>query len=598
MNSGWFSRFLVVVSLTGLAAYSLYPTYYFFAQATEQQRDDNDKLCAALPTWMHCKKLNLGLDLQGGVHLVMGVRVEKAVQQRTDRLSDVLRDGLGEEKLAFARIDRPKDTADIVVELAEGTDPDKVLAYVRRDLSVLTMSRRVGTTLTLTLSDDEQARVREWAVEQAIKTIRNRADRLGVTEPTIAKRGADNVLIQLPGVKDPDRAIDIIGRTAQLEFTIVDTEGTAVFDDVAETTLPPGVVRQQGNLEGPGGKLLRDVYFELPESQQQAVAELLAPQIASDRKLAFGELDRRGVGTAERVATLRTYLLHSRPGITGDYLTDAQPVQDPQIPSSYYVTMDFDPKGAKIFEKLTSDNVQRQMAIVLDDKVNSAPTIQEKIGGGTARITLGGFGDPQRRFQEAKDLTLVLKAGALPAPVEIREKREVGKSLGQDAVQKGSLAAIIGGLLVVLAIALYYKGSGLIADFGLLLNLVFMMAVLATFEATLTLPGIAGIALTLSMAIDANVIIFERIREELRAGKTPRAAIEAGYDKAYSAIVDSNVTTLIAGVVLMQYGSGPVRGFAVTLIVGLTCSMFTAIFCTRLVYDFFTGRRRITSLSI
>jgi preprotein translocase subunit SecD len=326
--------------------------------------------------------------------------------------------------------------------------------------------------------------------------------------------------------------------------------------------------------------------------------KLLTAKIPSDHSIGFGEIERGGVGKDQKATKLRTYLLYARAGITGDYLTDAQVVQDREMASSYYVTMTFDPKGAKIFAKLTEDNTRRQMAIVLDDKVNSAPIIQEKIGGGTARITLGGIGDPRARFQEAKDLALVLKAGALPAPVEIREKREVGKTLGEEAVHKGGTAAMVASLIVTLFMLIYYKGSGLIADFGMVLNLIFMMAVLALFEATLTLPGMAGIALTLAMAVDANVIIFERIREEMRVGKTPRAAIEAGYDRAYSAIVDSNVTTVIAGVVLMQYGSGPVRGFAVTLNIGIVCSMFTAIFCTRMVYDFFTARRKLQSLSI
>jgi len=235
---------------------------------------------------------------------------------------------------------------------------------------------------------------------------------------------------------------------------------------------------------------------------------------------------------------------------------------------------------------------------VLDDKVNSAPRIEGKIAGGTARITLGGLGDTRKRYEEATDLALVLKAGALPAPVEVREKRQVGKTLGQESVESGSMAILVGAIMVVLFMIAYYRGGGLIANLALTLNLVFVMAVLSLFEATLTLPGMAGIVLTIGMAVDANVIIFERIREELALGKTPRAAIDAGYDKAFSTIVDANVTTLIAGVVLMQYGSGPVRGFAVTLIVGILCAMFTAIVVTRLLFDFFSGRRRLQRLSI
>jgi preprotein translocase subunit SecD len=279
-------------------------------------------------------------------------------------------------------------------------------------------------------------------------------------------------------------------------------------------------------------------------------------------------------------------------------LTNAQVQQNPDIPSDFYVTMTFDAKSANIFANLTEANARRRMAIVLDKTVNSAPQIEGKISGGSARITLGGVGDARVRFQDATDLALVLKAGALPAPVEIREKRQVGKTLGQQSVEMGRLAIMVGGILVILFMMLYYRGSGVIANVALILNVILVLALLAVFEATLTLPGMAGIVLTIGMAVDANVIIFERIREEIGIGKTPRAAIESGYAKAFSTIVDANVTTFIAGVVLMQYGSGPVRGFAVTLIAGILCSMFTAIYVTRLIYDFFTSRRQLQSLSI
>jgi preprotein translocase subunit SecD len=279
-------------------------------------------------------------------------------------------------------------------------------------------------------------------------------------------------------------------------------------------------------------------------------------------------------------------------------LIDARAEQNPDLPSDYRVSMIFDQKGAKIFEELTGNNVQNNMAIVLDDVVSSAPTIQGRIGGGSAIITLGGVGNLQKKFNDANDLALVLKAGALPAPVEIREKREVGKTLGAESVEKGASAIMIGSILVLLFMFIYYRTSGLIANLALVLNVFLVMAVLAMFEATLTLPGMAGIVLTIGMAVDANVIIFERIVEELRIGKTPRAAIEAGYGKAFSTIMDANITTLIAGVVLMQYGSGPVRGFAVTLIIGIVCSVFTAIVVTRLCFDFVSKRRRIETLSI
>lgn len=593
MERSWFFRLAVLLGLCMLAVYLLYPSYYFYFRATEEERDSNQKFCHALPTWAHCSKLNLGLDLQGGVHLVMGVRVDKALEHRTDRLADSMRDELKKANLAFSQIERPRDTAEIRMELAPETSTDAVEKVLRKEFPIIDVTRREGKTLILALSKQEADSVRDSAVEQSIKTIRNRADKLGVTEPTIVRRGADNVLIQLPGVKDPQHAIDIIGRTAQLEFTIVDTQGSSVFDSIAETELPEGVTKHQ---TGAGKGSDREVYFEAPEAQKDALVKLLNAKIPDNRTIGFGTV--QAPNGAEKAGFLRTYLLNARPGITGDYLVNAQPQQDKDLPSEYYVTMTFDSEGAKIFEKLTTENVGRHMAIVLDGKVSSAPVIQEKIGGGTARITLGRGVDARAKFQEAKDLSLVLKAGALPAPVEIREKRQVGKTLGQDTVYKGTFAMLLGTALVVIFMALYYKGSGMMANFALVLNVLFMMGFLALIEATLTLPGMAGIVLTIGMAVDANVLILERIREELRAGKTPRAAIDAGYKKAFSSIFDANVTTLIAGIVLMQYGSGPVRGFAVTLIVGLTCSLYTAIVVTRLIYDFLTSQRRVESLSI
>lgn len=597
MERAWYLRLLLVLGTLGLSIYFLYPSYVYYAKATPEQRESNEAFCASLPRGLPCVKFNLGLDLQGGVHLVMGVRVDKAIEQRADRLADALRDTLKEENVRYARLDRPKNTSELVLEVSNVDDVEAVEKLVRRDFKVLDVVRRDGGVMTLDLSSEERTYIRDTTVEQAIKTIRNRADKFGVTEPTIARRGDDNILIQLPGVKDPERAMKNIGRMAQLEFKMVDEPGTAIFDEVQPTELPEGVTKQEYNFEGPGGQSMREVYFELPERQQVALRAVLEPKLPDDRQLAYGTVGGTDVPGASQ-GIVRTYLLSRRAGITGDYLTDASVQQNQDLASDYYVTMTFDAKGAKLFENLTEEYTRRHMAIVLDEKVTSAPIIEEKIGGGTARITLGRGGDAQAKFQEARDLSLVLKAGALPAPVETREKREVGKTLGQESVSRASVALMVGVILVVLFMMIYYRGAGMLADLALVLNVLLILAVLAMFEATLTLPGMAGILLTIGMAVDANVIIYERIREELRVGKTPRAAIEAGYAKAFSTIFDANVTTLIAGIVLFQYGSGPVRGFAVTLIIGILSSMFTAIVVTRLVFDFFTSRRRLQTLSI
>ncbi len=296
----------------------------------------------------------------------------------------------------------------------------------------------------------------------------------------------------------------------------------------------------------------------------------------------------------------RTYLLHSKTELTGESVIDARALMD-QSPGNGgrpYVSLNFDANGARDFERITGENVGNRMAIVLDETVNSAPVIQSRIGGGRAQITLGSNKNYQELVQEANDLALVLKAGALPAPVTIGEERTVGASLGPELIKRGSFAVALGVLLVVLFVLVYYRASGVIVNIALALNALIILAAMAAFNATLTLPGIAGFVLSLGMAVDANVLINERIREEMRLGKTLRAAIEAGYDRAFWTIFDSNVTTLIAGFVLLNYGSGPVRGFAVMLIIGILASMFTALVVTRLIFDWLVVGRGLKSISV
>ncbi len=608
MNKVWWAKFALVLALVGLAAYMLYPSYYYFFKASEAEKASPKDFCAAIPSWMSCKKVNLGLDLQGGVHLVMGVVVEKAVQDRVDRIADNLKEVLNEEKIPFTAITVPEAknalTADgeVSLDLKASTEievkaPVDSAKAIKKAVqksygnSLDVVGTRDGGAVTVFgLSENEIDYVKTEAVEQAIKAIRNRSDKLGVAEPSIARRGVDNILIQLPGIKDPEHAIDIIGRTAQLEFKIVDDEASSFMENIV---IPEGssVKREVSAHNGPKGQV-KEVYLVAPT--KRAILELVNGKVPADREIAFSEeLDPK----TKEVVAYRTYLLHRKAGITGDYLTNAMVQQDNET-QSYYVAMSFDAQGAKIFEDLTGEHTRERMAVVLDGQVNSAPVIEGRIAGGNARITLGGFMSSSENLREAKDLVLVLKAGALPAPIVMREQRQVGESLGRDSIEAGSMALAIGFALVFLFMILYYKGSGLVADIALLLNLVFLLAVMAMFEATLTLPGMAGIVLTVGMAVDANVIIFERIREELRSGKTPRAAVEAGYSKAFWAIFDSNVTTIIAGIVLMQYGSGPVRGFAVTLITGIICSMFTALFVTRMIFDGRMSHRSVRKLSI
>ncbi|UCF90909.1 MAG: protein translocase subunit SecD [Desulfobacterales bacterium] len=495
--------------------------------------------------WPH-KKINLGLDLQGGMHLVLQVEADKAVEGTIERISQEIREQLKSKKIRNVTIDRVGGTKIVArLQSEEAISPfDALLDAEFKDLRILSRSQSAGNpTIEMDLPEEDTDHIKKLAVDQALETIRNRIDQFGVSEPDIRRQGENRILIQLPGIKDTQRAKDLIGKTALLEFKLVDETGDV--NAALKGDVPPG----------------EEVLYKVDEDPQT------------------------------RRTTKTPFLLKKRTLLTGAYLTDARVQIDSQF-NEPYVSLDFDQKGARIFERITAENVKKRLAIVLDDKVASAPVIQEKIAGGQARIT-GNF-----TMEEARDLAIVLRAGALPAPVEIMEERTVGPSLGADSIRQGMLSMMIGGILVVLFMALYYKVSGLIADFALILNIILIAGGLAGFQATLTLPGIAGIILTIGMAVDANVLIFERIREELTLGRTPRAAVDAGFDRATLTILDANVTTLIAAVVLFQFGTGAVKGFAVTLSLGVIASMFTALILSRLIFDYLLMSRKMKTLSI
>ena len=493
--------------------------------------------------WPH-KQINLGLDLQGGMHLVLEVDTAKAVESQVERLLEEIRDQLRKEQLrnvSLARIEGNKISATV-------QDPqtlEKFNALLKSDFDFLKRSPRTegdASIIILTLPESEAENTKKLAVDQALETIRNRIDQFGVAEPDIRRQGKNRILIQLPGIKNPDRAKDLIGRTALLEFKLVDDTG-----DVNKAL--------KGNV--PAG---REILYRAEKNAE--------------------------TGRVTKVP----FLLKKRTLLTGANLTNARVDFDQfNIP---FVSITFDKKGARDFERITGDNVNKRLAIVLDDTVESAPVIQEKIAGGHARIT-GDF-----TLDQAKDLAIVLRAGALPAPVNILEERTVGPSLGADSIRKGLISMLIGGILVVLFMIVYYKGAGVIADVALILNIVLIAGGLAAAKATLTLPGIAGIILTIGMAVDANVIIFERIREEMALGRTARAAVDAGFNRATLTILDANVTTLIAAIVLFQFGTGSVKGFAVTLSLGVIASMFTALVLSRIVFDYILGSRKVKTLSI
>ncbi len=490
--------------------------------------------------------VHLGLDLQGGMHLVLGVQVEEAVESQLDTIVDQTEKLLADEDIVYKRIvRRPGESIAVVFYDEEaGNAAEALMKENFPALEPMTLRGEGGyVEKHYRLSDDEIDYIKDYAVRQALETLRNRVDEFGVSEPVLQRQSGNRILIQLPGIKDPERAISLIGKTARLEFKMVRQDVDPALAETGE--LPPGTeVIMERQVDRTSGRK-----FETP------------------------------------------IVVESRTILTGDLLEDAQVRISSQF-NQPYVFIKFNSLGAKRFDQITAANVGRQMAIVLDDTVYSAPVIRERISGGSAQIS-GSFTE-----QEATDLAIVLRAGSLPAPVKILEERTVGPSLGQDSINQGMLSVLVGGVLVVLCMVVYYRLSGIVANIALILNLVFIMALLSLLKATLTLPGIAGIVLTVGMAVDANVLIFERIREELRLGKSAVAAINAGYGKAFLTIIDANITTLIAALVLFQFGTGPVKGFAVTLSIGILASLFTAIFVSRVIFDFFLSRGAAKRLSI
>jgi preprotein translocase subunit SecD len=489
--------------------------------------------------------INLGLDLQGGTHLVLGVEVDKYVAAQTERAAEDLKGALERKGIAVTRVVR-EGLGAVVVELATPAGWNDALT-VAAEFGAFELSQRDDKAgrFTLAMRERHVAQLRDDAVRQAVETIRNRVDQFGVAEPTITRQGEERILIQLPGVQDPERAKALIGKTALLEFKLLD-ERTPVEQALAG---------------------------RLPETSELLYQRRVDKDTKAERRI--------------------PYVVQKRTLLTGAELTRAEVQADPNSPGNWQVAIEFTATGARIFGEITEQNVGRHLAIILDGTLYSAPRINERIPGGRAVIT-GQF-----TVEEARDLAIVLRAGALPAPVTILEERTVGPSLGADSIRQGMIAIVGSALAVLLFMVVYYRLSGVIADVALALNLVILLACMAAFGATLTLPGIAGIALTIGMAVDTNVLIFERIREELRVGKTPRAAIEAGFHRALRTVIDTHLTVMVTAAILYNFGTGPVKGFAVSLFVGLGASLFTAYFFTRLVFDLvYMGRRKVAAISI
>ncbi len=514
----------------------------------------------AMPGWLKevlpNKGITLGLDLQGGIHMVLEVDEDRAVEIAVDRSVTALQDLVTEKKLA---IESTKRTAhDQITILAHDADAKASVEKLIDSFPMFIEKGSAGsaTTAVWELREAETKRIKDSAINQALETIRNRIDQFGVTEPIVQRQGLKQIVVQLPGVKDPKRAKDLIKETALLEFKMLD-------EDI-RLDLPARVMRDKE------AEVLQQFASKLPEEDQI--------------------LFERAVDKDTGVEFRMPYVVKKRVMLTGDVLSDAR-VSIGQF-NDPYVSITFDSKGGQEFERITGENVKKRMAVVLDNTIYSAPVIQERISGGRAQIT-GTF-----TTQEANDLAIVLRAGALPAPLKIVQDLTVGPSLGQDSIDKGVRATLVAGALVIIFMVVYYRLSGVIADFALILNLLCLMGALSALTATLTLPGIAGIVLTIGMGVDSNVLIFERIREELRGGKAARSAIDAGYDKALLTIIDSHVTTLITGVALFLFGTGPIKGFAVTLCLGIAINLFTALVGTKVIFDLLYKKQKVEALSI
>ncbi len=495
----------------------------------------DQRTAESLPAFVPHKQINLGLDLQGGAHLLFEVKVDSVIEERLSSIVDDLRARLRKARIGYRGLGVEGTAAAFTVR-----EPDKI-SEARRIAGLTEQGAEVrveDNRVFVQLTESGLRELRASLIERAIAIIRRRIDELGVTEPTVQRQGTERILVQVPGV-DPERLKAIISKTAKMTFHLVDVSMSA---EQAQVGRPP-----------PGSKLVPD------------------------------QIDTDATGNK------RMWLVRKRAMLQGERLVDASGSVFEGRPQ---VNFRFDATGGRRFANVTRRNVGKPFAIILDGEVISAPVIQEPILGGSGRIT-GNF-----TVQSANDLGLLLRAGALPADLTILEERSVGAEMGADSIRAGKIASVLAIVLVIVFMAAAYGMFGLMADVALTFNLIMIAAGLSLLQATLTLPGIAGIVLTIGMAVDANVLIFERIREEQRAGRTPISAVDAGYGRALTTIIDANITTFIAAALLFVFGSGPVKGFAVTLMIGLATSMFTAIWVTRLMVVTWLRKRRPQRLPI
>ncbi len=526
-------------------------------------------------SYIPSETLKLGLDLKGGLHLVMGIDFNEVNRDAVTKLKNQLKELAEREKIEGATYETTADNK-VVVKYSSDETWKKIEKVIGTELSqLLDFDSQTKESASLHMTQLYEAEVRRRAIDQSMETLRNRIDEFGIAEPIIQRHGEEKILIQFPGIQEPGRLKEIIARTAKLSFQIERSGPDVPNETPSEQQLKDWVAafEKEKQMKPEEGKPISIYLAELNK--------YLTGKIPANTEILFSKKTNINTHEVEYIP----YLLDREPLVTGEDLADAYYSFDPQN-NEPIVHFRMTPAGSQRFEKATGENVYKHMAIVLDNNVHSAPRIKQKISGGNAIIEMGGTGRSQQDIMnDAKDTSLVLRSGALPARLEFLEERIVGPSLGADAIKAGTYSLAAGLALVFLFMTVYYKGSGTFANIALLLNGLYIFAMMAAFEGTLTLPGLAGVTLTLGMAVDANVLIFERLREELRMGKAFGMALIEAYKRAFSAIIDSHVTTIMSGVVLLSFGYGPIRGFAVTLLIGLIASLYTSVFVTRVLFD-------------
>lgn len=620
-------RWALIAFLLIASSYLIWPTYKLYSLSEAEKSE----LGVIVMKELRDGAINLGLDLQGGMYVLLETDIPTLVEKIAGKKTEELRDAIQEAD--ERSINNQTDFFTEFLTVANNRE----LRLFRNYNNLATTRDNESVILELKIQRDN-------AIASALEIIRNRIDEFGVSEPTIQKYGANRIIVELAGVQDSDRARNLIQRTASLEFTLILNDQWEQTLNKIDTYLLSDSSALNIDLDSSNKNIVEanenasaeDIFME-ENILSEPTFDMSTPKEVLKEKPFSGYLRSvpRGVGVLAKefhivkeilenpevrrkiprggkflwgnqfesaqdemgnfIEFRQLYYVSSDPEISGGMIREPRATMGgagTDVSGQWVVNLSMSPEGTKRWSRFTGANINRQVAIVLDDKVFMAPVIRDKIPSGQTQVT--GFAD----VNEAKDIANVLRAGELPAPVEIIEERTVGPSLGSDSIKSGRKAMFFGLMAVMIFMIIYYKGAGLLATLALMLNLIMVIAVLAGLNATLTLPGIAGLILTIGMAVDANVIIFERIREELDLGKTVRAAIDSGYERAFITILDANVTTLIAAFVLAWVGSGPIQGFAVTLSTGIMCSMFTAIFVTRTVFMFFSDRKPMESLSI